>query len=448
MKHQTIARSEVVAPDRLIARLVLVGLGMAAVIATATPARGQASTPPAVPPPAVPQTAPTAKANPLAAQFDAAARSPESIAKIDALLTEMLKAYHDAPTISDTVTLEFASPQGKQNDTYRLAFGKGTDAQISMTGAELTALGDTVTVTMSAAPKVALQAPLNTDINTTLKTKLPGFNMPVPHFVLRYKSAVIAQDLAMETLPDSRFAGLREADGMQHLLIEGTGGAVTVSADAATKLVKRMEASFTPPGTPPDFQVTITLGFAPVVADALAQPMTVDTTGRRIVASMEEMQEKPKVTGDMAPDWTMTAADGTTVTTSDLRGTVVVLDFWAMWCAPCKRGLPYIEEFSKWAAASGKKVKVFGVNTLEPQEAEARRTAASKWWTEQAFTMPLLFDIDDSVAGNFGIRGLPATFVIGSDGKIVSVHIAIDTKNPGQIVEALKADVAKALDEK
>jgi len=69
---------------------------------------------------------------------------------------------------------------------------------------------------------------------------------------------------------------------------------------------------------------------------------------------------KPKV-GQPAPDFTLRTVDGKTITLADLRGQVVVLNFWATWCAPCKKELPTLDSFYRVVADHG--LRVFAVTT-------------------------------------------------------------------------------------
>ena len=88
---------------------------------------------------------------------------------------------------------------------------------------------------------------------------------------------------------------------------------------------------------------------------------------------------------------------------------------------------------------------MFGVNTFEQKRGDERLAAVKEYWTKQAFVMPCLVDMTDDAVRAYGFSGIPATVVIGPDGKVAAVHQGIDPENPAKIVDDLKAECEKAL---
>ena len=164
-----------------------------------------------------------------------------------------------------------------------------------------------------------------------------------------------------------------------------------------------------------------------------------------IFAEMEEEEASGEagLVGKTAPDFTLTTLAGDEVTLSDLKGEVVILDFWATWCGPCKLGLPLLNEFDTWAQEQGLKVKVFALNVWEGEDAAVVKKTVEKFWTDKKYnTSVLLGSGDKALPKNYGVTGIPATFVIGIDGTVLESHIGYD-KN---MVETLKKSVADALE--
>lgn len=117
-------------------------------------------------------------------------------------------------------------------------------------------------------------------------------------------------------------------------------------------------------------------------------------------------------TGSNAPDWTLKDVEGNDVTLKSLRGKVVVIDFWASWCGPCKMAMPHLQKLHD--KYKDKPVKVFSVNCRE-RRGDA---AARKYIQDNKLTYPQLFNGDEA-ANAYMVRGIPTMYVIGTDGKIL-----------------------------
>lgn len=117
--------------------------------------------------------------------------------------------------------------------------------------------------------------------------------------------------------------------------------------------------------------------------------------------------------GTEAPDWTLPDESGENVSLKSLRGQVVVVDFWASWCGPCKMAMPHLQSLHD--KYKDKPVKVFSVNCRERGGQDA---AARNYLKQKKFTYPQLFK-GDSAANDYLVRGIPTMYVIGADGKIL-----------------------------
>lgn len=115
--------------------------------------------------------------------------------------------------------------------------------------------------------------------------------------------------------------------------------------------------------------------------------------------------------GRQAPDWVLKTSDGKEVRLSDLRGNVVVMDFWATWCRPCKMAMPGVQMVHE--KFEGRPVKVFGVAVWEKKGAEPGAYMKSK-----DFTYTLLLN-GDKVADDYRVSGIPSFYVIDPQGRVV-----------------------------
>ena len=117
----------------------------------------------------------------------------------------------------------------------------------------------------------------------------------------------------------------------------------------------------------------------------------------------------------MAPAFSGRALDARALSLADLRGHVVVLNFWATWCLDCRSEMPVLERLHRRFVSQG--LVVVGVNVREEREV-VRRYAA-----ELALGFPLVLDSNGAINTTFGVIGLPTTFVVGRDGRAVALAI-------------------------
>lgn len=119
------------------------------------------------------------------------------------------------------------------------------------------------------------------------------------------------------------------------------------------------------------------------------------------------------VAGRPAPDFTLETVDGDSVTLSDLRGQVVVLNFWATWCPPCRAEMPALEEV--YTARRDDGLVVLAVDQAEPAD------LVTDFRDELNLSFPLLLDPGYVVSDEYRINLLPSTFFIDRNGVIRDV---------------------------
>lgn len=135
---------------------------------------------------------------------------------------------------------------------------------------------------------------------------------------------------------------------------------------------------------------------------AAAAPVSAQTAG-----GFSRMTERPS-----APDFSLADEEGKTWKLSGLRGKVVVVNFWATWCPPCRRELPSLERLRRTLPAG--QALVLGINVGESWDTVASFIAG----VEPAPEFPILYDGNSAVLKAWAVKGLPTTFVVDRQGRI------------------------------
>ena len=97
------------------------------------------------------------------------------------------------------------------------------------------------------------------------------------------------------------------------------------------------------------------------------------------------------------------------------RGRVVIVDFWASWCKPCRQSIPWLNSMRDRYGASG--LTIIGVNV------DAERRDADRFLRDVPLEFEIVFDPDGEVAKQFNVQAMPTSFVFDRNGKLVETHL-------------------------
>jgi peroxiredoxin len=136
--------------------------------------------------------------------------------------------------------------------------------------------------------------------------------------------------------------------------------------------------------------------------------------------------------GDVAPDFTVAKLGGGEATLSSLRGKVVLINFWATWCPPCRQELAHLQE-GVLDVFKGKDLVVLPVSRGEKEE------VVQEYITKMGYTFPIYLDGDQSAYKKYASNYIPRSVVVGRDGKVVYVAVGYDETVAKEVNEAIAA---------
>lgn len=143
-------------------------------------------------------------------------------------------------------------------------------------------------------------------------------------------------------------------------------------------------------------------------------------------------QQGPVAVGARAPEFTLTTFDGDELSTADLLGQVVVVNFWASWCKPCEQEALELELAYQMYKDQG--VEFLGVDYVDTE------TEALAYLDRFNITYPNGPDLGTYISQSYRMRGVPETYIVGPDGRILAVRIG-----PYTSVDQIVAQIELAL---
>ncbi|HEX8524626.1 MAG TPA: TlpA disulfide reductase family protein [Tepidisphaeraceae bacterium] len=289
------------------------------------------------------------------------------------------------------------------------------------------------------------------------KGKMEPGKMPEP-----YGQVIGTQNpslmLALSSSPSRSLTdNLGSAEQLEDVKLEGkafnqlrlsdpqTGASMAILLDPTTHLLRRATLDMTKAlekrGATDVKQALVTVDYSATVPGAAVKenqfawtPPADAKDAAKEQAAAEGDEPSKALEGKPAPDFSAKNLDDKDVTLKDQKGKVVILDFWATWCPPCREGLPHVDKVYQDLKEKG--VVAFAVDVQEPKD------KVKQYVTDNKLTLPALLDTDGKVSGAFKVSGIPQTVVIGKDGVVKNVFVGTGPDSEEKLRKAVEAALA------
>ncbi len=116
----------------------------------------------------------------------------------------------------------------------------------------------------------------------------------------------------------------------------------------------------------------------------------------------------------MAPDFTLKTHGGGNYRLNEQRGSVILVNFWATWCGPCRQEMPILDALAKKYADLG--VQVVGINV------ETETDGVQNYLSEVPVSFPILLDLENIASKAYDVKAMPTTVIIDKDGRVRAMH--------------------------
>ncbi len=201
--------------------------------------------------------------------------------------------------------------------------------------------------------------------------------------------------------------------------IERVSGAflVLIGVAVATGQLQRLSQQFA--GDFAEFSIGVEAQVIELVTGVEITPIGADTGVFETVSELPPAEEIGLEVGRFAPDFQSVTAEGEPISLYDLRGSVVLLNFWATWCGPCRIEMPGLQR--QYMTYGDQGFVVLAVNNAEPVD------MVTAFRDQLRFTFPIVMDESGDIQRQFGIVNYPSTLLIDRDGRIAARHFGVVT---------------------
>jgi peroxiredoxin len=133
----------------------------------------------------------------------------------------------------------------------------------------------------------------------------------------------------------------------------------------------------------------------------------------------------------LAPSFALPSRGGDTVSLAQLKGKVVMLNFWASWCGPCRQEMPLLDQMHKRYSSLG--FTLVGVNV------DANSKDAEEWLSKTPVSFPVVFDRESKVSKLYDVSAMPSTVFIDRQGNVRYLHRGYKAGDEGEYLNQIRA---------
>ena len=156
-----------------------------------------------------------------------------------------------------------------------------------------------------------------------------------------------------------------------------------------------------------------------------------------MTASAQSQEDQIKATtlinqGDKAPDFTVEMVNGEKITLSQLKGKVVLINFWATWCPPCRQELTHVQK----EIIDHFKGQDF---VFLPISRGEKKSVVEAFREKQGYTFPMGLDPTQEIFKKYASNYIPRNFVVGKDGKVIYVSVGFEPAEFSNMIKAIEA---------
>ena len=156
-----------------------------------------------------------------------------------------------------------------------------------------------------------------------------------------------------------------------------------------------------------------------------------------MTASAQSQEDQIKATtlinqGDKAPDFTVEMVSGEKITLSQLKGKVVLINFWATWCPPCRQELTHVQK----EIIDHFKGQDF---VFLPISRGEKKSVVEAFREKQGYTFPMGLDPTQEIYKKYASNYIPRNFVVGKDGKVIYVSVGFEPAEFSNMIKAIEA---------